>query len=417
MTAPRDPDRLIDAFLAEGQTDLPDRVYDEVRAEIEHTGQRTIFGPWNSPAFLRFGALAATAAVVALAVVIGLQLPSNAPGGPGPAPVGVSDSVTSGDFRLTISSPSGTWGSDEAIEVEATLEYLGNAAETTIWGSGSGPIGFSVVEVSGDREMGGAFTADCASHVIGAGQPITTPFQKSGGYSPDEPNATFYASFFADPVFRLPAGEWQVTASATFDDGETCTASPIQMAATITLTIEGSAEPSVEPTAPPEPSLTPEPSIGAVEPPFTCDLPITLAAAGTDFHPLITQDIRVGTHGDFDRIVFEYDGGTPSLDLDLAQPPYVQDPSGLPQEVAGSPVYRITLIGATKYDQENGEQPYQGPTDFEPGFPQIVQFVEFGDFEATHNWYLGVNGAQCLRAFTLLDPDRLVIDIQHVPGD
>ena len=140
MTAPRDPNQLIDAFLAEGQTDLPEQVYDEVRAEIEHTGQRTIFGPWNSPAFLRFGALAATAAVVALAVIIGLQLgaPSNTPAGP--VTVGVADSVTEGDFRLTITSPSATWGSDEAIEVEATLEYLGNAAETTIWGSGSGPL-------------------------------------------------------------------------------------------------------------------------------------------------------------------------------------------------------------------------------------------------------------------------------------
>ena len=220
------------------------------------------------------------------------------------------------------------------------------------------------------------------------------------------------------PSSYLPPGEWQVTASATFDDGDTCTASPIQMSATIALTIE----PSAVATAPAEQSSIPEPSIGAVEPtppepPFACGVPITLPAAGSDFHPLVTQDIRVGTHEGFDRIVFEYDGGTPTLELDLAEPPYVQDPSGLPQEVAGSPVYRITLHGATKYNQENGEQPYQGPTDFEPGFPQIVQFVEFGDFEATHNWYLGVNGGECLRAFTLLEPRRLVIDIQHVPAE
>jgi hypothetical protein len=169
--------------------------------------------------------------------------------------------------------------------------------------------------------------------------------------------------------------------------------------------------PSGEPSASVQPSAEPSPSSDL--PPFTCDLPITLGAVGSDFHPLVTQDIRVGTHDGYDRIVFEYDGGTPSLELDVAQPPYVRDPSGLPLTVAGSPVYRITLTGATKYDMESGEQPYQGPTDFEPGFAQIVQFVEFGDFEATHNWYLGVNGGECVRVFQLADPSRIVIDVQH----
>jgi len=267
MTAPRDPDRLIDAFLREGQTELPDHVYDEMRTEIEHTGQRTVFGPWRNSFVNRFVAVAAVAAVVVLAVVIGLS--------------------------------------------------------------------------------------------VGSGGPLV------GGLGPS-------------PTASAPAS------------------------------VEPSTEPSTEPSV--EPSV--KPSAG-VEPPFTCDLPITLVAAGSDFHPLITQDIRVGTHDGYDRIVFEYDGGTPNLEIDVAQPPYVRDPSGLPLTVAGSPVYRITLTGATKYDTETGEQPYQGSTNFEPGYAQIVQFVEFGDFEATHNWYVGVNGGECLRAFVLTDPSRIVIDIQH----
>jgi hypothetical protein len=39
--------------------------------------------------------------------------------------------------------------------------------------------------------------------------------------------------------------------------------------------------------------------------------------------------------------------------------------------------------------------------------------VESGDFEAVNSWYLGTNGSTCLRAFTLADPSRLVIDVQH----
>lgn len=173
------------------------------------------------------------------------------------------------------------------------------------------------------------------------------------------------------------------------------------------------ATPSADPSASAAPSATVEPAPSDGLPAFTCDLPVSLVAAGSDFHPLVAQDIRLGTHEGYDRVVFEYDGGTPSLEMDRAQPPYHRDPSGLPLEVSGSVVYRITLHGATKYDQQTGEQPYQGPTDFEPGYTQIVQFVESGDFEATHSWYLGVKGGTCLRAFQLTDPSRIVIDVQH----
>jgi hypothetical protein len=168
--------------------------------------------------------------------------------------------------------------------------------------------------------------------------------------------------------------------------------------------------PSTEPSSSVQPSA--EPSSG-VEPPFSCSFPLSLEAAGSDFHPLVLQDLRLGTHEGYDRIVFEYEGGTPRVEIDLAEPPYVQDPSGLPMTVSGDPVYRVTLHGASKFDMETATMPYSGPTNFEPGYEQIVQFTESGDFEATHGWYLGVNGGSCLRVFRLDDPARIVIDIQH----
>lgn len=421
MTPPRtpgrDPDKLISAFLGEGQTELPDHVYDEVRTEVDRTDQRTSFGPLSGIGLNRFAGLVAATAVIAVAAVIGVSIGANNPfiGGPPPSPspdqLAVSESVTDGNFQLTISAPRATWSSDEAIDVEATLKLIGPNTEATLWGSGSGPIGFSVVEVGGDRRMDAAWQADCSPHAITADAPITVPFAKSGGYSADDPNAAFYEAFFADPELRLPAGEWQVSAVALFDAGDTCTATPIEMSVSLTLTIEGDGEPSAVPTEPAEPS--PEASVDSELQPFICDTPISLDAEGSDFHPLITQDIRVGTHDGYDRIVFEYDGGTPFAELDLAQPPFVMDPSGLPMDVDGNPVYRITLTGATKFDTETGEQPYQGSMNFEPDYPQIVQFVEAGDFEATHSWFLGVNGGECLRVFTITDPSRVVIDIQH----
>jgi hypothetical protein len=68
MTTPRDPDRMIRAFLDEGEELLNDQIYDEVRAEIERKRQRTFIGPWRTPIMnklLTYG-LGAAAVVVIL---------------------------------------------------------------------------------------------------------------------------------------------------------------------------------------------------------------------------------------------------------------------------------------------------------------------------------------------------------------
>ena len=57
-------------------------------------------------------------------------------------------------------------------------------------------------------------TADCAKHDYARLAPVAIQFQKSGGYSADDPNAAFYRTYFADPVLRLPAGHWKLTAIA-----------------------------------------------------------------------------------------------------------------------------------------------------------------------------------------------------------
>ena len=76
---PRDADRLINAFLGEGQTDLPEQVYDEVRLEIEHTEQRTSFGPWRNQFMNRIAPVLAVATVLVLAVFVAIQLAGGGP--------------------------------------------------------------------------------------------------------------------------------------------------------------------------------------------------------------------------------------------------------------------------------------------------------------------------------------------------
>src|SRR5918992_1310481 len=89
MTASRDPDRLIRAFLREGEEQLHDQVYDAVRAEIEQTRQQTVIGPWRMPIMNRIVGLGLAAAAVIAAVFIGAQLlgsPGGGIGGPGDEP-------------------------------------------------------------------------------------------------------------------------------------------------------------------------------------------------------------------------------------------------------------------------------------------------------------------------------------------
>jgi hypothetical protein len=74
MTAQRDPDRLIRAFMNEGVEELPDPVYDEVRARIELTRQRAFIGPWRTPDAPRLLKIGLPAAVLVVAAVVGLRL-------------------------------------------------------------------------------------------------------------------------------------------------------------------------------------------------------------------------------------------------------------------------------------------------------------------------------------------------------
>jgi hypothetical protein len=160
--------------------------------------------------------------------------------------------------------------------------------------------------------------------------------------------------------------------------------------------------------ASPVASIDPAPSEDAE--PFSCDLPVVKPASEP---PNINiTDVRVGSHDDFDRVVFEFDSGTPEFTLDHATPPFTQDPSGMPRDVEGEAFLQLVMRGGTK-QTDAGTSSYDGPTDFDPALPRLVDLIEGGDFEAQSTWYLGLTGEACTRVFTLTDPDRIVIDVEH----
>ena len=167
------------------------------------------------------------------------------------------------------------------------------------------------------------------------------------------------------------------------------------------------AEPTVSLTASASESASAEPS--ADLPGFACSPSTGLAA--TTPRATIT-DVRIGTHDGYDRVVFEFDSGIPTVTVAAALPPFYEDASGLPVVVIGSAFLRVTMTGASAVNPD-GVVVYDGPNSFTPGFPRLAHLVRGGDFEAVSTWYIGLNGGACLRVFALESPSRLVIDIEH----
>ena len=134
MSAPRDLDRQIQSFLAEGPMELPDASYDEVRDRMEHKRQRAFIGSWRTPDvsnILKVG-LAAAAVLVIAVVAFNLLPGSPTPGGepsatpeptatvePSPSPPAspppLTQSFTSTLHGISLSYPEG-WTAQAATE-------------------------------------------------------------------------------------------------------------------------------------------------------------------------------------------------------------------------------------------------------------------------------------------------------------
>lgn len=163
---------------------------------------------------VRLSRSAAVAALAAWLVVVagcGPSIPSLQP----EVNVPVFGSAAEPPFRLTLTAERGQYEAGQAIQVLARLDYEGLEPSVAMWGSGSGPVGFSIEQLDGPFDLGGAWTADCVkSSIDAAGQLI--PFEKAGGWSSDDPMAAQFQQFMADPFFRLPPGTYRITALADF---------------------------------------------------------------------------------------------------------------------------------------------------------------------------------------------------------
>jgi hypothetical protein len=173
MNAPRDPARMVRAFLMEGQTELADQVYDAVRATVEHKRQRVVLGPWRLPEMNKFVTIGLGAAAVVVALFLGAQFFGSPTGGVGSQPTATllptptpepTPSLPASPPPLTQTFTSALHGYSVSYPEGWTAE-----AATEPWTASTFPLSFTVPQVDWlyDPDLEASLFLAIASQPIG----------------------------------------------------------------------------------------------------------------------------------------------------------------------------------------------------------------------------------------------------------
>ena len=133
----------------------------------------------------------------------------------------------------------------------------------------------------------------------------------------------------------------------------------------------------------------------------------------------LLTDVQAQDMGNFDRVTFTFEGGTPTIQrADYISGPVLQTTSGLPVEppVGGDARILVNMGGASTVDQSVNPPvvTYTGPPRIAPGLPSVVELVQVEDFEAVLGWVIAIHGPEvAATAQVLSGPTRVVVDIPH----
>ncbi|OFP35815.1 hypothetical protein HMPREF2990_07540 [Corynebacterium sp. HMSC071B10] len=125
---------------------------------------------------------------------------------------------------------------------------------------------------------------------------------------------------------------------------------------------------------------------------------------------LMLQDIRVGQHEGYDRVVFEYAGtGAPSYLAGYVDTPR-QQASGNPMQVPGAAHLELIVQG-TAGDMMRLDEPITqiGSKGVSTRSVQDVYLASI--FEADSQFFIGLDRQRGFHVFTLENPTRIVVDI------
>jgi hypothetical protein len=128
--------------------------------------------------------------------------------------------------------------------------------------------------------------------------------------------------------------------------------------------------------------------------------------------PVILRAIRTGRHKGFDRVVFEFRGGSvPGYRIEYVDRPVRECGSGNTVAVAGDGWLRVRLTPAQAHTDAG--RPTIAYREFRPRLPLIKELQSTCDFEGEVEWVIGVSSPNRYRVMELSNPRRLVVDIRR----
>jgi hypothetical protein len=201
MSAPRDVDRLLNAFLREGPMELPDASYDQVRARMDKTRQRAVLGSWRTPGMnnniVRWG-LVAAAVVLIVVVALNLLPGSPAPGGePSVSPSAEpSDAALSAEPSVWAGLPAGPFlvtQSDDPVQVTFDIASPGWTHYSEFDYVGKDDDGRDSPETVGVALIAWSWPAGTSFTVYGDACQWSTGIPGTTATTPDEIAAAFAA--------------------------------------------------------------------------------------------------------------------------------------------------------------------------------------------------------------------------------
>ncbi len=200
MNARRDPDRLIHAFLLEGEEELQDQVYDAVRADIEQKRQRVVIGPWRTPIMNRIVGFGLAAAAVVAAVLIGSQLlgsPPAAAGGPAdhasPEPTATPEPTPTPSAAGLPEARSSSPNTDDPVQTTVNIASSGWFALPGLDAIRKNDDGLDPPETVGAALLAWAWPAGTGFYVYGDPCQWSTTIPETPATTPDEIAAAFAA--------------------------------------------------------------------------------------------------------------------------------------------------------------------------------------------------------------------------------
>jgi hypothetical protein len=118
--------------------------------------------------------------------------------------------------------------------------------------------------------------------------------------------------------------------------------------------------------------------------------------------------VTTGHHPTYDRVVFRFSSRAPGYDVRYVRQA-TADGSGNPVALTGNAFLRVTMhsVASAQAGKPPAPQGRQRPL-----YPQLRALVGTGDFEGYVSYTLGLRSKSGFRAFTLTNPDRLVVDVR-----